>query len=295
MHPDPETNPASLGVLAAALAKAQGAFPAIVRDKEVDTGTFKYKYAALDSVLAAVREPLATNGLAITQLLDGPDLVTMLIHESGAYLSGRVALPRGDTVQKFGSGVTYFRRYALQAILGVATEEDDDGKNAGGLDKPRARRPATAAENLTGREQTDDLPAFAPLAATHRDGLIGVAEKTKDAAEFAEMRQGPDGHVLAFRLVEGRRAVKIVAIGIMAELVYEHRAGIEGYRVTLWGTVEDEPPWTPAGATRPVVVQHVRLERLKVGPLDLSAPDVDEEAPDLVAAATELFPDAVVA
>ena len=128
-----------LGPLAAALAKAQAAYPAIERTREVRVttrtgGNYTFKYAPLDTILAAVRAPLSTNGLAITQLLDGPDLVTVLLHESGATLTARSPLPHhdGDTIQQYGSAITYLRRYALQAMLGIASEEDDDGNAAAG-------------------------------------------------------------------------------------------------------------------------------------------------------------------
>ena len=285
----PDQQDVGIGALAAALAKAQAAFPAIVRDKEVDSRSYKFKYAPLDKIIEGVRPALAENGLAFTQLLDGPDLITMLLHESGATLAGRMPLPRGngETIQQLGSAITYLRRYALQAMLGIAAEEDDDGEAAAKTSAGRARRDQ-AADAAKERMGITTGPVFNPAAAQDPGGLIGVAEKTKDAATFAEMRQGPDGHVLAFRLVEGRRAVKVVAIGSMAELVHDYREGIEGFRVTLWGTVEDEPPWTPPGATRPVIVQHVLLSRLKVGQVDLSAPDEPDEPTE--AETGELFP-----
>lgn len=148
-----------LGPLAAALAKAQSEFPAIVRDKEVDSRAYKFKYADLSAVISAVRPALAKNGLAFAQLLDGDDLVTMLLHESGAVLSGRVALPREGTVQQLGSAITYLRRYALQAVLGVAAEEDDDGESAAKVkpipvQKPRQRGEITpvAAPSLSEKD-----------------------------------------------------------------------------------------------------------------------------------------------
>ena len=125
------------GKLAGALAKAQAAFPAIPRDRTVTVrmktgGSYTFAYAPLDTVLAAVRGPLAANGLAVSQLLDGGDLVTLLLHESGESLSGRWTLPPHQDIQGLGSAVTYLRRYALQALLGIASEEDDDGNASAG-------------------------------------------------------------------------------------------------------------------------------------------------------------------
>jgi hypothetical protein len=130
---------AAFGKLAAALAKAQLAFPAIKKDKKVTVktqkGTYYYSYADLADVIAAVRKPLADAGLAFTQITRFDNgklwLVTCLIHESGQSVEGVYPLPDQKALtdpQGFGSALTYAKRYGLSAILGIATEEDDDGK-----------------------------------------------------------------------------------------------------------------------------------------------------------------------
>ena len=57
----------------------------------------------------------------------GNRLVTMLIHSSGQFLRGYVALPTNLSPQELGSYLTYMRRYSYQSIIGVFAEEDDDG------------------------------------------------------------------------------------------------------------------------------------------------------------------------
>jgi hypothetical protein len=57
-------------------------------------------------------------------------LVTRLIHESGEFIESEMILPSHPEPQKFGSLITYYKRYQLQALLGVNTEEDDDGNSA---------------------------------------------------------------------------------------------------------------------------------------------------------------------
>lgn len=263
-----------IGALAAALAKAQAEFPTIPRDKEVTVqttkgGTYKFKYAPLDTIIAAVRGPLSANGLAVTQLLDGGDLVTMLLHDSGASLAGRVVLPTGEAIQQFGSAVTYLRRYALQAMLGIAAEEDDDGNAAAGNKATPSRR--TAAENLIGRDQPD--AAFNPTMAQDPGGLVGTAEIGKSDADF-ELRQTPTGHKLGFRLVEGRKGLKVIAVDALAEQIAEYRQGIEGFRVTCWGRLTDQTftpkPKDENDHPKPVTYQVLTLSRLKVGQLELA-------------------------
>jgi ERF superfamily len=138
-----------LGALAGALTKAKADFAPVTRSKTVKVTTktglsYTFSYAPLDTILDAVGPALMKNGLAFVQLLDGGDLVTMLIHESGASLEGRTPLPAMTDIQSFGSAVTYLRRYAIQALLGIAAEEDDDGNRGSGNDA-KPVRPARAA------------------------------------------------------------------------------------------------------------------------------------------------------
>ena len=175
----PEGN--DYGPLALALAKAQAAFPAIARDRTVKVqtrtgGSYTFNYAPLDTILAAVRGPLAANELAISQLIDGTDLVTMLLHSSGASLSGRAGLPQNGTVQELGSAITYLRRYSLQAILGIASEEDDDGNAASG------NRADTAPRNDQERRQPPQAPSAPPRA----PAPVSVAS---DAGQRPQLRE----------------------------------------------------------------------------------------------------------
>lgn len=160
----------SLGQLAEALAKAQAEFPPVTRSKTVEVrtktgGSYTFSYAPLDAILGAVGPALTKHGLAVTQLLDHGDLVTMLLHESGAFLDGRTPLPPMADIQSFGSAITYLRRYAIQALLGIAAEEDDDGNRASG-NAARPARPSRPAPQPT----PPPLPPPNP-------SLIGTAER----------------------------------------------------------------------------------------------------------------------
>lgn len=142
-----------------ALARAQAEFASIPRDRTVTVktktgGEYKFAYAPLDTILAVVRPHLAKNGLAITQQLTSdreghPMLETMLLHADGGSLSGRFPLRTdGMSPQELGSLITYVRRYALVALLGIASEEDDDGNHATG----NAAK-AAAAPTVTGPQR----------------------------------------------------------------------------------------------------------------------------------------------
>jgi len=139
----------AVGQLAEALATAQGQFKPIKRESV--NPFYKSKYADLSAIIDGTRDALAKNGLAITQTVSVNDHVTvetMLMHKSGEWIKGSIALkPKADDPQAAGSAITYGRRYSLGAILGVASEDDDDG-NASAKSKPEAkpeeRKPQTS-------------------------------------------------------------------------------------------------------------------------------------------------------
>lgn len=106
---------------------------------------FKSKYADLQSILEAVREPLSKHGLCVTQTInistEGAAYVTTTMgHESGQYIFGECPIinTKGDA-QGMGSAITYARRYSLAAICGIA-QMDDDG-NAAVEAKPLVKIP----------------------------------------------------------------------------------------------------------------------------------------------------------
>ena len=127
----------SITELAAALAQAQAQIaPA---KKESENLHFRHRYADLAAVWDACRAALTKHGLAVVQ---SPRLVasgdsfwlveveTTLLHASGQSLSDVLAVPVTPTsAQVIGSAITYARRYALAAFVGVAPE-DDDGQAA---------------------------------------------------------------------------------------------------------------------------------------------------------------------
>lgn len=123
-----------IDALAAALSKAQSLIENVNKDKQA----YGYKYADLASCLQVIKKPLADNGLSISQLVTQDKdnkqvLVTLLIHESGQWLKSvfgieNVVMKQCNSLQQIGAGITYARRYALSAIIGL-TQEDDDANS----------------------------------------------------------------------------------------------------------------------------------------------------------------------
>lgn len=127
------TQSENLNELAVALAKAQGEItPA---EKDGLNPHFKSKYATLDSVWAACRQPLSKNGLSILQTIsiDGENmlLTTTLLHSSGQWVKSIIPIASGKmSPQVIGSALSYFKRYSLASMVGVVAGDDDDGESA---------------------------------------------------------------------------------------------------------------------------------------------------------------------
>ena len=129
----------TIGALAAALAKAQGSLNAALKDSK--NPHLKNKYADLASIWNAAREPLAANELAVIQTTErdegGQHLVTTLAHSSGEWIRGQLTIGtdganKGVNInQALGSSISYMRRYALAAIVGVIQDDDDAQSSSG--------------------------------------------------------------------------------------------------------------------------------------------------------------------
>lgn len=141
--PSPAGTPASIAKLAAALALAQGEIMAPIKRRKVDFldkngRRVHYNYADLADVIDVIRTALSKNGLAVIHRLEldsnGYGMITELVHASGELISTWYPLPNPQKfeikAQEMGSALTYARRYSLSSLLGIASEEDDDGEIA---------------------------------------------------------------------------------------------------------------------------------------------------------------------
>lgn len=130
---------------------------------------FKSKYADYGSVLEACKEPLNEAGVVILQPhftdATGTFVVTQLIHAaSGEWVSSQtqVIAAKQNDPQAFGGALTYSRRYGLQSLLSLPTE-DDDGESAMARPKspvtkvaPSVTKPV-AAPQATAADQAKEL------------------------------------------------------------------------------------------------------------------------------------------
>lgn len=126
----------SIALLSAALVAAQAEMPAV---KFNETNKFLgNKYADLGAVIEATRPILKSHGLAVSHLVVGEGesigVTTLLVHSSGEFIGSTATLLVGQekgksSAQVAGSIVSYLRRYSLGAILGLYTDEDNDGNS----------------------------------------------------------------------------------------------------------------------------------------------------------------------
>jgi len=148
------TKSESIAGLAKALLAFQAELPTVKKD--ATNPFFKSKYADLNGIWEACRPLLTKHDLALTQLHKFQEgqiiLTTMLLHISGEYLTSDLLLTpaKANDPQSVGSAMTYARRYAMGAMLGVATEDDDDGEKAMARDKkpiPQETSPKPSVPN----------------------------------------------------------------------------------------------------------------------------------------------------
>lgn len=152
--------------LAIALAKFQGSLeqPSLNSEVKVKTktgGEYKFKYADLSECKRAAKQPLADNELSVCQLIeDDYSIRTILLHSSGQWISSKVRMPSNTAdAQSIGSAITYAKRYAFCAILGIVADDDEDANIASGNSAQKEQpkeQPKKTANSRVKKELTRD-------------------------------------------------------------------------------------------------------------------------------------------
>ena len=122
----------SVKALLESFAKAQAKFPTLPKDKS----GYGYKYTDLDTVISTVRPILAENGLGFMQTLGALEsgksaITTRVFNTAGEWIEDTgplpdVAMAKTNAAQNLGAAITYMKRYALCAMLGMSSDEDVD-------------------------------------------------------------------------------------------------------------------------------------------------------------------------
>lgn len=139
-------SPEQLAALYCALAKAQGEFQPIEKNRSVTIdikneqrqkiGQYQFRYADLEEITAKTRPALSKHGLATIQPIgpakhgSGIALFTQLIHENGGMLISELSVTTGQRdIKALGAEISYLRRYAKSAMLDIAADDDMDEQN----------------------------------------------------------------------------------------------------------------------------------------------------------------------
>lgn len=161
MITSPETNE-----LLKAMIEAAPEISSITKSKVANGYKFSYKYATLDSLVDMLRNVLPKHGLWFLQMptrLDNRSvLTTRVFHTSGQWLEDSIEMTdtelsgSANDTQRVGASITYFRRYALSSIFGVATDEDVDGN----LDNAKQPQPQSkpAPQSKPPQQKQDPTP-----------------------------------------------------------------------------------------------------------------------------------------
>lgn len=152
--------------LAAALVAALAELTTVEKGNVADTGKYAYSYADIADVVRLTRPVLANHGIvALTPIHahgDSLACTVVLVHSSGEQMTfGPLPFPEGKDAQATGSAITYHRRYALLSALGMAADEDDDGKAAVEGAKPRGQARKAAPRASSSKPASDKQVEFA--------------------------------------------------------------------------------------------------------------------------------------
>jgi hypothetical protein len=169
----------TINELAAALAKFQAEVTPAPFNKV--NPFLKNKYATLGSIIDTAKPVMKKHGLSVTQLVTGSGgdvgIETVLLHNSGQWISSEYTMPSGtekgkSAAQVAGSIVTYLRRYALAAILGIYSDEDTDG-NGNTKQEQREKKREVIKEELgygePGQERTWKGPIVTAIKKAYPD------------------------------------------------------------------------------------------------------------------------------
>ena len=159
--------------------------------KDAQNPFFKSDYLTLSGILDAVRPLLASVDLALIQAMrvDGERtiLITKIIHVTGEEITSEMILPQNNDPQKFGSLITYYKRYQLQALLGISTsEEDDDGNLVSRPDMFQSKKPDAPKPTFSISESMPKNVATFPASDPQKNALRKMGIKFDENITKAE-------------------------------------------------------------------------------------------------------------
>lgn len=174
-----------------ALFKALKEMPNPTFNKNGQIQSRTYEYADLTAVNKVAKQHLFANGIMVIQPIIMAALETRLVHAaSGQWISSMAGLPTSvPTMQNYGSNITYMRRYALNAILAIVGDGDDDG--AAGWGGNIATPPPSQVGHLSAPEGNHNAATPAqetPPKSTFRDSMVKVTKELQAVLKDSGIR-----------------------------------------------------------------------------------------------------------
>lgn len=146
--------------LLVALEAVQSELPTMPKN----TPAYGYKYADLDTITQTIKPILHKHGIAYLQTIGGASqeqvtLTTRVFNTKGQYIEDTAFLPiitstKNNAAQTLGMSITYMRRYALCAMLGITSDEDTDVNSAEPVKTQKADTRQASATQAKGGEST---------------------------------------------------------------------------------------------------------------------------------------------
>ena len=183
--------PAGTAKVAEALAKAVPNMEVLVRNrsshfaKKGPDGKPLKDYADLAQCHKAAAKALSDQGLVVVQTLTNNTegeivLCTQLLHSSGEYIESNLPIKAAATdPQKMAAAITYARRTAYCAMLGLAADDDDDGTTAD---------EAAKDELVAGEKRIIDLALKAINEAKTEERRLEIVERLKPHVKAGTVR-----------------------------------------------------------------------------------------------------------
>lgn len=185
---------------------------------------FRSKYAPLDEIIEKFRPILADYDMIVSGYIQPGEkrgsrfarkntrdrLIVQLLHVSGEYRETSVEIfGSGESVQTYGSGLSYAMRYGMRHLLGFADSDDDDGNIAAGNTippaadrQPRPLKKHTPPPAKVGMDEVLEMARLMAVTGTD-DRKLMKAYKVESLGQLT-----PDQYAEAMRVLKAKPVIK---------------------------------------------------------------------------------------
>ena len=147
----------NISELLAELVEVQSELPTMPKSSQA----YGYKYTDLDTITQTIKPILSKHGIGYIQSVGGLTenaltLTTRIFNKKGEYIEDTAALPtitstKNNAAQTLGMSITYMRRYALCAMLGITSDEDVDA-NINGIVQTQGSKPIPSKQETNSKQ-----------------------------------------------------------------------------------------------------------------------------------------------